>query len=357
MGGKVAFISGGGGVTGRNLAQHLEKCSDWDTIYAVSRRPINFGTDKIKGLSIDLQDKDAVAIGVKGLNVTHVWFCAFQMTESAVRDVEVNFSQMFVNTVEGLEAGGAQLHHVHFVSGTKWYGPHLGPIKTPSREEDPRAMGPNFYYNMEDYCIERRKAGATWSWGSLRPNPVCGFSTGSFMNITMTIAVYAALCKELGYPFRFPGSKTGYDVLLEVVDADLLAEAMVWVATTPEAQDASYNVSNGDVFRWSEVWPKLAAYFDLPLAEPQKFGMTTLMSTQEKEAAWTKLQKEHSLEQIAFKDVATWPFGDWVFGQETDWFSNVSKLRRAGFHQMNIDTAEMFIRQFDQLKKNKIIPA
>lgn len=35
-----------------------------------------------------------------------------------VKDVEVNFSQMFVNTVEGLEAGGAQLQHVHFVSGT-----------------------------------------------------------------------------------------------------------------------------------------------------------------------------------------------------------------------------------------------
>lgn len=39
-----------------------------------------------------------------------------------------------------------------------------------------------------------------------------------------------------------------------------------------------------------------------------------------------------------------------------DWFSNVTKLRRAGF-QMNTDTMEMFIAQFDHLKKDKIIPA
>ncbi len=54
---------------------------------------------------------------------------------------------------------------------------------------------------------------------------------------------------------RFPGSKTAYNVLLEVVDADLLSEAMVWVATTPGVQDTSYNISNGDVFRWcAHAW-------------------------------------------------------------------------------------------------------
>lgn len=27
-----------------------------------------------------------------------------------------------------------------------------------------------------------------------------------------------------------------------------------------------------------QVWPKLAAFFELPLAEPQKFSMTTMMA-------------------------------------------------------------------------------
>jgi hypothetical protein len=56
------------------------------------------------------------------------------------------------------------------------------------------------------------------------------------------------------------------------------------------------------------------------------------------------------------QELATWGFGDWVFGQETDWFSTVSKIRRAGFHGQNLDTYEMFARQFDRLRKDKIIP-
>lgn len=63
-------------------------------------------------------------------------------------------------------------------------------------------MTPNFYYDMEDYCIARVGAGADWTWSSVRPNPVCGFSTGSAMNLTMTIAVYASICKEIGLPLR-----------------------------------------------------------------------------------------------------------------------------------------------------------
>jgi hypothetical protein len=56
------------------------------------------------------------------------------------------------------------------------------------------------------------------------------------------------------------------------------------------------------------------------------------------------------------QELATWGFGDWVFGQETDWFSNVSMIRRAGFHGQNLDTYEMFARQFDKLRKDKVIP-
>ena len=44
--------------------------------------------------------------------------------------------------------------------------------------------------------------GASWTWSALRPNPVCGFSTGSFMNLVVSLGVYAAICKELGAAFR-----------------------------------------------------------------------------------------------------------------------------------------------------------
>ena len=55
---------------------------------------------------------------------------------------------------------------------------------------------------MEDYMKGRVSGGASWSWSALRPNPVCGFSTGSFMNLVISLGVYAAICKELGIAFR-----------------------------------------------------------------------------------------------------------------------------------------------------------
>lgn len=65
-----------------------------------------------------------------------------------------------------------------------------------------RHMPPNFYYNMQDYMVERQAHGALWTWSSLRPNPVAGVSRGSYMNITVSIALYAVICKELDLPLR-----------------------------------------------------------------------------------------------------------------------------------------------------------
>lgn len=53
--------------------------------------------------------------------------------------------------------------------------------------------------------------------------------------------------------FRFPGSPAAYNALLEVVDVEILADAVEWIALHPDAGNASYNISNGDIFRWSEV--------------------------------------------------------------------------------------------------------
>ena len=52
---------------------------------------------------------------------------------------------------------------------------------------------------------------------------------------------------------RFPGSPKAYDVLLEVIDVELLAEGIEWISLHPTAGNTSYNLSNGDIFRWSEV--------------------------------------------------------------------------------------------------------
>jgi hypothetical protein len=54
------------------------------------------------------------------------------------------------------------------------------------------------------------------------------------MNMATVIAVYAALCKEMELPLRFPGSTAAYRAVMEMTDAELLAKAIVWAGKRGE---------------------------------------------------------------------------------------------------------------------------
>lgn len=58
---------------------------------------------------------------------------------------------MLRNLMEVLEPAASGLQHVSLMQGTKAYGAHLGPYKTPARETDPRIISPLFYYPQQGY--------------------------------------------------------------------------------------------------------------------------------------------------------------------------------------------------------------
>src|SRR5882724_2454014 len=106
------------------------------------------------------------------------------------------------NLLDVVEKTSPSLQHVTFYQGGKAYGADLGPFKTPAREDDPRLMSPNFYYDQEDF-LRGRQTGRSWAFTVLRPEAVSGYAIGNPMNLTMVIGVYAAISKELGLPLRF----------------------------------------------------------------------------------------------------------------------------------------------------------
>jgi hypothetical protein len=69
------------------------------------------------------------------------------------------------------------------------------------------------------------------------------------MNLTMVIAVYAAMSKELGLPLRFPGTMAACRALYQVTSADILATAADWAGSEPRAANEIFNIANGDYFR------------------------------------------------------------------------------------------------------------
>ena len=344
---KKALVAGALGVSGRALVNHLVALGDWDVI-GLSRRKPEFETSA-RYIAVDLLNRSAVEALELG-NITHIFYAALQMQGNFFEEVAPNLA-MLQHTVEAVERGSS-FRKVVLLEGAKYYGAHLGPYKTPAKESDPRHMPPNFYYDQEDY-LQARSAGKSWSWTALRPSCICGFAVGNPMNMATVIAVYASLCKEMGLPLRYPGSTVSYGALMEMTDAELLAKAMVWAAETDRCDGQAFNLTNGDFNRWQHVWPRLAEFFRMPYAAPQRFPLTFFMS--DKEALWDAMVRKHDLLKYSFRNAASWEFGEAVFNLDYDVMSDTTKARRFGFHEA-MDTEEMLLRLFAQFQDMRFIP-
>lgn len=346
---KVALVVGANGVIGGNLINHLLELEDWDII-GLSRRG-GVSSDRVAYIAVDLLDREATRDALAGLShVTHIFYAAFQDRPSWAELVPPNLA-MLVNVVDAIEPVATRLAHISLMQGYKVYGAHLGPFKTPAREDDANHMPPEFNIDQQTF-LERRQVGQNWTWSALRPSVVIGFGLGNPMNLAMVIAIYASMSKELGLPLRFPGRPGAYDSLLEMTDAGLLARATVWAATTPSCANQALNITNGDLFRWNEMWPKIAAFFELDVAPPLPMSLSTIMA--DKEALWSDMVARHGLANNSFADVSSWAFGDAVFSWNYDFFADGSKARRLGFHE-HIDTTAMFLSVFADLRQRKII--
>lgn len=346
---KTALVVGANGVIGCNLIDHLLTLDDWH-IVGVSRRG-GVSTDRITYISVDLLDQQDAQSKLASLTgVTHIFYAAYQDRPSWAELVAPNLA-MLTNVVDVIEVIAPKLEHVSLMQGYKVYGAHLGPFKTPARESDANHMPPEFNIDQQEF-LERRQAGQGWSWSALRPSVVIGFGLGNPMNLAIAIAVYATMSKRLNLPLRFPGKPGAYDSLMEMTDAGLLARATIWAATNASSANQAFNITNGDLFRWSEMWPKIAEFFDLAVASPLPMALATIMD--DKETLWNTIVVDHGLAH-SYQEVSSWGFADSVFSWNYDFFADGSKARRHGFHE-HVDTEAMFMDVFADLRARKVIP-
>ena len=347
---KTALVVGANGVIGTNLINHLLDLGDWNVI-GLSRRG---GTDrgKLKYVAIDLLDPGQCKDKLSGLKeVTHIFYAAFQDRPTWAELVAPNLA-MLVNVTEAIERVASNLLHISLMQGYKVYGAHLGPFKTPARESDGGHMPPEFNVDQQQF-LEMRQQGKQWTWSAIRPSVVAGTALGNPMNLVVVIAVYASISKELGLPLRFPGKPGAYDKLLEMTDAGLLAKATVWAATNGQCANQAFNITNGDLFRWNELWPRIARYFGIESAPPLQMSLQMVMA--DKAPLWKRMQEKYKLKMHSYGELSSWTFGDAVFGWDYDFFADGTKARRLGFHEF-VDTEQMFYGLFDELKAKKVIP-
>ena len=168
-------------------------------------------------------------------------------------------------------------------------------------------------------------------WSVHRSHTVIGHAVGNAMNMGLTLAAQASICKELGRPFVFPGSETQWNSLTDMTDADLLAEHMIWAATTDEAHNQAYNVVNGDVFRWRWMWPQIAAYFWVEAEGFEGSPRPLEEQMQGMESVWSQIAANHGLAEADLSKIASWWHTDADLGRHLEVLADMGKSRVAGF--------------------------
>ncbi|HXW83321.1 MAG TPA: SDR family oxidoreductase [Candidatus Binataceae bacterium] len=353
------LIAGASGLVGFGAVRHFAKLPDWDVV-AVSRR-LPAGVEGPTLISVDLKDarQCAQVFGRMG-DVTHLIYAALTEKPGLIEgwfdreQMQLNL-KMLRNLFEPLAAAARGLQHVTLLQGTKAYGAHLGPIPIPARERAPRHPHENFYWLQEDY-LRAMQTGARWHWTILRPQIVIGEAIGGNLNLIPVIGVYAALRREAGLPLAFPGTMGS---VFEMVDSDLLASAMHWAATTPACREQAFNITNGDVASWEDLWPVIAESLAMEPGGSEPISLAREMPVREPQ--WRAIVSKYDLRAPA--DLKAYVgesffFADACFAapaRPRPMLVSTIKARQAGFHDC-IDTQDMLRKWFKRFQDQRLLP-
>lgn len=349
-----ALVVGVTGISGGNVARRL--LGDGWEVLGLCRRPQDVD-DGITPLSADLENADEVETVVRGTAPTHVFFTTWSRRATEGENCDVN-GRMLQNLLDAV-AGERSVKHVALVTGLKHY---LGPFEayakaqpdTPFSEEQPRLPYENFYYVQEDVLFSAA-ARDGFTWTVHRPHTLIGWALGNAMNMGVTLAVYGAICRETGRGFHFPGSREQWEAVTDVTDAGLLADHLVWGATTPAAANEALNIVNGDVFRWRRMWPRLA---DALGVEAVAFdGEPAPLEQQMADAGdvWPEIVRGHGLRDTNVESLASWWHTDADLGRTIETFTDMGRSRRLGFLGVR-DTESSFTDLFARLREARIVP-
>ncbi len=334
-----------------------------DEVVGVSRRPVD--VPGVTHVAVDLTDEAACAHAIGGpafAGTTHVVYAALQESPDLVagwRDTELmdRNLRMFRHALDPLLAAhGDTVEHVSLLQGAKAYALHVGKSPIPAKERAPRDRHDNFYFLQEDALLELAGRHG-FGWTILRPQVVYGESFASPMNLLPAIGVYASLERERGRPLSFPG---GGRAVHEAVDARLLARVLAWAADAPAARNETFNVTNGDVFDWHDVWPTIADAFGMDVGEPNPQRLATTMPARADE--WSALVDRHGLRSprvLGDFVGGSWQYADILFAgserRSLPALLSTVKLRQAGFGEC-IDTEDMFRDWFARFRERRLLP-
>jgi nucleoside-diphosphate-sugar epimerase len=357
----TVLIAGASGFVGGAAVERF--AADGAAVIGLSRRAPATRITGVVHLPLDLRDASACRAMAPALApVTHLVYAAVNETPGDLvaswKDPEhaARNGAMFVNLLGMFERSGSALEHVTLVHGTKAYATHRPEVHAPVplRESLPRPDNDDFYFRQEDALFARAKRRG-WHWTIFRAPMIAGGGAGSNLNALLAIAVFAALRRDEGLGLPFPGAGPSLGVM-EMVDVELLARAIAWSGRAETAADQIFNVANGDVFAWPDLWPLIAEEMGVAADAPQPMSVRSYLD----DAAdrWRLLARRHRLkasEDIGFLGESG-SLADFALGNcARTILTSTIKLRQAGFGDC-IDTAASVVGWIRRWRAEGLLP-
>ena len=361
MAGKKVVVAGATGLVGNAALRHFERTGGAEVVALSRRKPRQlYGA---RHVPINLMDAAQCAQAAPELaGTTHLIYAALYESPNLIdgwRDqnqIDTN-DRMLRNLMAALEPAAAALKHVALLQGTKAYGSHVRPLKVPAREgRSEMYEQPNFYWAQENFLRDLQK-GKAWHFSILRPVLIVGLAMGGAMDLIPPLGVYAAMLREEGRDLDYPG---GAPRVGQAVDVDLLARAIAWSGEADAARNEAFNVTNGDVFTWENIWPALADGLGIKPGKPVPLSLVE--ESKKWIARWDELRRKHNLVSPGLEEFVglSLQYADYQMRYgltESGPPSIVStvKINQAGFTEM-MDTEVMFRKWFAQAKAARLLP-
>ena len=361
-----ALVVGSSGIVGSTLAASLA-ARNW-TVHGLARKPL----DTLAGVSpvaADLLDPVSLRAGLQYLRPSHVFITTWMRQATEAENIRVN-SAMVRNLLHAVSQAGS-VRHVALVTGLKHY---LGPFEayghgtaagdTISRRTGRALMCKNFYYAQEDEVFAAAERARVLAGVSTGLTPSSAIAVGNAMNMGVTLAVYATLCRETGRPvLSSPASPMQWNGLTDMTDARLLAQAF---ASGPRParrrRNQALNIVNGDVFPLEAGCGRRLAgnglgFFEAaPLSRPDARHSNSSWPTPARSVG-TYRQKifPHGRARIC-RPLTSQPWHtDADLGRPIEVVTDMSKSRKLGFLDYQA-TDDGFFDLFARLREARLIP-
>lgn len=366
MAGKKVVVAGATGLVGNAALHHFERVGGVEVVALSRRKPRQL--HGARHVPVDLMDTAQCAQTAPELSgATHLVYAALYESPNLIdgwrdpRQIEIN-DRMLRNLMAALLPAAPALRHVTLLQGTKAYGSHVRPLKVPAREgRSEMYEQPNFYWAQENFLRELQKdtasKGKAWHFSILRPVLIVGLAMGGAMDLIPPLGVYAAMLRARGRDLDYPG---GAPRVSQAVDVDLLARAIAWCGEADAARNEAFNVTNGDVFTWENVWPAVADGLGMKPGKPMPLSLAE--ESKNWTAPWDELRRKHGLVSPGLDEFVglSFQYADYQMRHgQTDAgppsIVSTVKINQAGFTEM-MDTEAMFRKWFAEAKAQRLLP-